>query len=134
MRTTRLKSSILAGISALMLLANGKGGSLKDITKPYTGIYKCTEARFAEQDYLNRFEEIAIELKSNGDFLLYYREKGCASKTEKGRYVYDKENKTITFEAGANGFFKRAFPLENGVLTMDIRFAEKNLILQFERD
>ncbi len=130
----KLKSSILAGISALCILfPNVRNSSLKDIVKPYTGIYQCTEAKLAEYDYLDRFDEIALELKANGEFVLYYCAKGGEKKMEKGRYTYDKENQTITLIGGANGFFKKAFPLQEGVITIETRIMEQNLKLQFTR-
>ena len=134
MKKHSIKSSVLAGISALLMLFPMGCGELKDVTKPYMGIYKCKQAKLGEYDYLDKFDELALELKGDGEFILHYQEKDGAKKTETGKYSYDKENETITLVGGAGGIFKREFPLQGGALTIDVKIAEKNLLLRFERD
>ena len=129
-----VKSSILAGIATLfMLFPSIRESSLKDITKPYTGIYQCTEARLGDNDYLDKLEELALELKTDGEFILYYAERNGERKTETGKYVYNKERKTITLIGGIGSFLKREFPLENGELIIEAPIAEKNLLIRFKQ-
>ena len=133
MKEIRLKSSLLAGLMALAFFPNFRKGELKDVAKPYLGIYECTEAKFNEEDYLNRFSYIHLELKSDETFLLHYCEKGGKKRTEQGKYTYDREKGTVTLQGGVGSFLKREFPLREGILTVVIPFGEQTLGLKFEQ-
>ena len=134
MKRTTLKSSLLAGlISLLWLFPSLRESSLTDITKPHLGVYECTEATLNDNDYLGRFSYIHLELKTEEDFILYYKEKEGEKKQETGKYSYDREKETLTLIGGANGFFKREFPLKEGILTISVRIGEQNLSLKFEQ-
>lgn len=133
MRKNVLKSSALVGVMSLLLLPNFRFGSLKEITKPYLGVYECVEAKLGEKDYLGYFEEICLELKSDGSFTLCYCEKNGEKKKEIGKYKYDPKKKTVTLIGGAGDFIKREFSLSAGVLTVTVRVGDKILNLQFEQ-
>ena len=134
MKRNTLKSSLLAGlISLLWLFPSLRESSLTDITKPHLGIYECTEAKLGENDYLDRFSYIHLELKTGEDFVLYYQEKSGEKKQEMGNYSYDREKGTLMLIGGANGCFKREFPLKEGILTIAVRIGEQNLSLTFEQ-
>ena len=134
MKNIKLKSSLVSAlISLLFLFPSFRTGSLKDITKPYLGVYECTEARLNDTDYLDKFSYIYLELKAEEEFVLHYCENGGEKKQETGKYVYDREKETLTLIGGAGGFFKREFPLKDGVLTINVRVGEQTLVLQFER-
>ena len=78
----KIKSSFLAGLFALLLTCScGGKGDLKEIAKPYLGVYKCTDARVGEREYLDRFSKLDLELKENGEFIVYYCEKGGKPQT-----------------------------------------------------
>ena len=67
----KVKSSLLAGVVTLLLACSfGGKGDLKEISKPYLGVYECTEARVGEREYLDRFSKLDLELKENGEFIL----------------------------------------------------------------
>ena len=134
MKRNTLKSSLLAGlISLLFLFPSLRESTLTDITMPHLGIYECTEAKLGDNDYLDRFSYIHLELKTGEDFVLYYQEKSGEKKQETGKYSYDREKGTLTLIGGANSFFKREFPLKEGVLTIAVRIGEQNLSLTFEQ-
>ena len=135
MKTIKLKSSILASFISLLLLFPWMGAwktsTLKDITKPYLGVYECREARLDDTDYLQSFDYIRLELKNKNRFLLSYKAKGEKGQEEKGRYAYDKENKTIAFQADAMPFIKRQFPLKDGELLITASLGDKTLHMRF---
>lgn len=130
----KLKSSLLAGIVTLLLLfPNFRTGSLTDITKPHLGVYECTEAKLGDADYLDRFSYIHLELKTENEFVLHYCQKSGEKRQESGKYSYDREKEKLTLIGGENGFFKREFPLKEGILTISVRIGEQTLSLKFEQ-
>ena len=127
----KVKSSLLAGIAALWLLYGGMAKKeLKDIAKPYLGVYECTEARLGGKEYLSRFTSLHLELKADDTFLLHYCEKGGEKHTQEGRYSYDKEKGTITLQGGG---FEREFPLSEGILTVVVPMGGQTVKLTFEQ-
>ena len=136
MKRTVLKSSALAGLISLLFLFPWlgwvKSSTLTDISKPHLGVYECKQARLGDTDILDRFSYIKLELEEE-DFTLYYQEKEGASKKETGKYRYDKEKQTLIMCADEFAFIKKEFPLQNGVLTVNIRIGEKTLCLVFEQ-
>ena len=127
----KIKSSLLAGVFALLLTCScGGKGDLKEIAKPYLGVYKCTDARVGEREYLDRFLKLDLELKENGEFIVYYCEKDGKPQTQTGRYEYDKESETLILQGGG---IKRAFPLQSGVLTVIIPIGSQTIHLKFEQ-
>ena len=127
----KIKSSLLAGLFALLLTCScGGKGDLKEIAKPYLGVYKCTDARVGEREYLDRFSKLDLELKENGEFIVYYCEKDGKPQTQTGRYEYDQESETLTLQGGG---IKRAFPLQSGVLTVVIPIGGQTIHLKFEQ-
>ena len=131
MHMKKVKSSLLAGITALWLLWGGLPKTeLKDIAKPYLGVYECTEARLGEKAWLDRFDAIHLELKEDGTFLVHYTEKGDLPHTKEGKYTYDKEKGTITLQGGG---FEREFPLSNGILTVIVPLGGQTVKLTFKQ-
>ena len=133
MKKISLKSSLLAGIfSLLLLLPSFLQGDLKDITKPYLGVYECIEATLNGEDFLDKYDYISIELKDNGKFLLYMREAGKKQRKMTGKYTYDREKQEFRVN-GSGNVFKRKFTLQEGVLNVYLQIGSKNLLLKFEQ-
>ncbi len=129
----KLKTSLLAGISALLLFApSWKDAELTDIAKPYLGVYECTQARLGSLDCLDRFDDIRLELKDEENFLLIYKEKGGERKKYEGKYRYDKERKVIILTDEKSGLH-REFPFEQGILTVTFPVGRQSFVIQFEK-
>ncbi len=129
----KLKSSILAGLSSLLLFApSWKDSKLTDISKPYLGIYECTQAHLGDTDCLERFADLRLELKDEENFLLVYKEKGGTRKKVEGKYRYDKERKVLVATDEKEGL-QREFPFEEGKLTVTFPVGRKTFVMQFER-
>lgn len=122
-----MKSCILAGIAALVFFLPA---TLKEITKPYLGVYECKEAKLAGDDYLENFEKITLELKADGEFILLFQEKGGKERREKGKYTYDSERGVLTL---IGGNMKREFPLKEGVLRFQLPLGGRWLSVVFEQ-
>lgn len=128
-----LKSSILAGLFSLLLLfPNFWKGDLKDIAKPYLGVYECKEATVNGKDFLDEYEYIHLELKTDGKFIVHLCENGKKKKDISGKYVYDREKGEFRV-LGVGNVFKRNFSLKEGVLHVYLQLGKKNLLLKFEQ-
>ena len=123
-------------MGALLLAISFSGcdkTSLKDITNPQLGIYECTQATVNGKDYLDYFNAVTLELKTEDEFILHYEGKRGVKGEEKGKYRYDREKETLTiFCDGENGF-ERRFPLVDGVCNIYLQLGGKNVSLRFER-
>ena len=134
MKKLKIKSSLLVGAGVLLFsFSNVKTGELTDIAKPYLGVYDCTQAQWNEEDKLALFDDLKLELKDKGEYVLYYKEKGKKTKKVKGKYRYDKERKSITLCLPNGPCIRRNFPLQKGVLTITVPYKNNTLHLQFEQ-
>lgn len=134
MKNVKLKSSLLAGITALLFfLPSGRGGALPDITRPYLGEYECKSARLGQKDLLDGFKYVKLELKADNTFLVSYKTENGESGKETGKYSYDREREEITLTIDKNRAYKRKFPLKKGVLTVDVAIGGQRLVLSFEQ-
>ena len=125
---------MLVGLVTLFFsLPNFKKGDLKEIAKPHLGIYECKIARIGEEDYLERFSYIRLELKDGGKYELTYREKQTAEKRKTGKYRYDEQRETLTLYLDELGIVKKEFPLKKGILSVQVALGEKSMLLQFEQ-
>jgi hypothetical protein len=127
----RVNSSLLVGLMTLLsVLPNARKGEMKDVTKPHLGFYQCTEAKLDARDLSSYFDKIDLELRADETFVLHYCEKNGNSRTETGRYQYDREKGTITlFGAG----LQKSFPLQKGVLIVTVSIGKETLTLKFEQ-
>ena len=135
MKKTVLKSSLLAGVAALLFsFSTFKNGSLTDITKPYTGVYECKSATLGDKEYLDEFSYIRLELNADNTFSLYYCPKNGKAKEQTGKYRYNKEKGTIQFSLGTNGELKREIPLKKGEISFTLPLGAKTLIMRFAQN
>ncbi len=128
-----LKTSILAGISSLLLFISCvKDSELTDIAKPHLGVYECTQAQLGSLDCLEHFSDVRLELTDEENFTLFYKEKRSERKKVEGKYRYDKERSLLVMEDEKAGFY-REFPLEKGKITVSLPVGGKLLVMLFER-
>ena len=136
MKRIKLKSSILAGGCTLVALFPNllaKGGDLKQISKPYLGVYECKSAQLGKTDLLAEFSHIHLELKDGGEFVLHYGDKDGKKSKSSGKYVYDYKTQTITLQFTDGKCFQREFPLRNGQILVSFPLGERQLQLIFEQ-
>ena len=136
MKTIKLRSSLLVGICVLLAAFSNffalKNSSLKEISKPYFGVYECERARFGDKDLLLNYAKLTLELQRGGVFTLHYCENNGREGEMQGRYSYDEKTQTITFQAEPLKGLKREFTLRKGVLTLSFPILDKQLCLIFK--
>ena len=95
----RIRSSLLVGLLSLSL-ANGwaKEGKLTEISRPYLGEYTCETIIFDGADKLGDFEYFKLEICSDGQMKLSFKEKGRKDKTLFLSYEYDEKKKEFNPE------------------------------------
>lgn len=111
-----------------------KDGGIKDIVKPYIGVYTCQSARLDDDDFLCYFKKVTVELKEDGSFVLTASPKIGRRISFGGEYAYDKD---------ADGFFLRAnvkkelpegrMEIKKGKLYIRVRYGEKFFFACFTR-
>ena len=70
--------------------------TLPDLSKPYTGMYECTELTLGGEDALGRFDYVRLELKGDETFALMYRTAEGSEGGLDGEYTMDLERGEIT--------------------------------------
>ena len=134
LKTVKMKTSLCSVIACLLFcFPSIKSGSIKDITKPYLGEYQCQSATLGEQDYMQNFAYIKIELLPDNTFNLHYKAKDGRQGAQSGTYAYDEEKKSITFSLGGKEEWKRCFPLDKGTLTLTFPVGTQTFCMQFQR-
>ncbi len=110
MKRLKIRSSLLVGLVALLFsFPNIQKGELKDIAKPYLGVYECTDAKLSDEDLLTRFDDLKLELKDKGEYVFYWKEKGGKTRKIRGKYRYDKDGETITLHVRDSRILRREF-------------------------
>ena len=95
-------------------------GSLKDISRPYAGMYVCKELSLGGRDMRGDFEEITLELKQDGSFVLLYETKEGNRGGYNGTYGLDSEKGEISLTARQGKRDKSfTFPYRNGTIYID---------------
>ena len=129
----KIRSCFGAGLFALWLACTPIKGSLKEITKPYLGVYECKSILLAGKEFLTNDQRIALELKKNGVFTLYYKNVDEEAQTLEGKYRYDEKTHCIQFLWEDKNVFKQSFPIENGQIILQYQFGTCSYKAIFEQ-
>ena len=86
-------------------------GSLKSITRPYIAQYECIEAKFGEENYLEKFDYIKLTLKDKENMEICYKLKNSE------RTIVKSKQSTI---------------IENGKFTISKSIGGKQLVMKFK--
>jgi hypothetical protein len=105
--------------------------SIKDITKPYLGVYEAKEIYFNGKDKSKDYKNLTVELTANNEFILRYRDKKGKTAVKKCKYVYDDATGAIRLKE-ARGLLgaKNKISLEKGEMNVFVRFGKRNLKLK----
>ncbi len=117
----------------LLTFSGLREGTLTDITKPYLGEYECKSATLGNEEYVDEFSYIILDLKADETFVLRYKTKNKMKGEEKGEYSYDKEKETITLTLGEKSQFKREFSLKKGRICIEFPVGAKLFVMRFEQ-
>ena len=97
--------------------------SLPDLSKPYAGMYECTELTLGGEDALDRFEYVRLELKGNETFALSYRTAEGNEGGVDGEYKMDLERGEITLpKKMLLRTVSHTFAVEKGTIYGDMNF------------
>ena len=111
-----------------------RSGNLKEITKPYLGVYECTQAKFGSKDVKSEFKSLTVELTSGGEFCLRYALKNGLRDERCCKYSYDEKTGEIILSPDflPKEIFgkKNKVVLKDGTITAFIRFGRKNLVMK----
>ena len=110
----------------------GEMGSLKDISKPYTGLYECKTLSIGGRDMTDTFESVTLELKGDGSYEIFYRTTTGKEGGYEGEYTLDEERKEITFSARKGARQQSfTFPYEKGAVYIDYNLMGSLLHAEF---
>lgn len=116
------------------LLGAKKTGSVKEITKPYLGVYQCEKILVGGEDRTKKFKVLELELKENGDFYMRGKEKIGKRFQQKGSYLLDEESGEFQIKSdGKIPLKKIEGKYEKGKITVTACLGRKMLVLVFSR-
>lgn len=106
--------------------------SLTDISRPYTGEYRCEKLIFGGKEQKERFEFIKLNLDYGGNFELTYKDNEGNEGGFEGEYDVSEEKEEITFR-GKMGLrtAEHTFPMEKGAILVDFNFGGRLLHAEF---
>ena len=128
------KSFVLGCVLFFSPMQAALPNTLTEITRPYLGMYECKQLLMDGESKLEDFKSIKIELKSNGQMLLYFEDRKGQKGKASAEYEYDEKSQTITVytSVGAQKL-KRTFPLKNGELFVHLIYETRTVTLKFEQ-
>lgn len=131
-RTCLAQMSVSADESIVQIKS---GDSLKEIAKPYLGVYECEWLYFGGEDKKDIFEYLRVELKTKDELVLTYKLKDGDTGKVPLSYKYDFDEKMLRV-SGQWLLLKidRKFPLKNGEITVVMNLFGKLVNVKFSRN
>ena len=109
-----------------------ESSSLRDISKPYVGEYKCRKLQLGGESALERYQYVNLELTYEGSFKLSFLDTDGNEGSYEGAYKISEEDGEILLLASSGGEEKKfIFPYEKGKILMREQFNEKLLFAEF---
>lgn len=133
-KTRTCPTQITASATEIPVKTN-PNDSLKEIAKPYLGVYDCKWLYYGSEDKKDIFEYLRVELKSKGELLVSYKLKNGESGKVPLSYEYDFDEKILRV-TGQWLLLKidKKFPLENGEITVVMNLFGKLVNVKFARN
>ncbi len=108
-------------------------GDIKSITKPYIAEYVCTEAKFGEEDLLEKYDYIKLTLLDGKQMELSYKPKDGDKKSYVCDYEVDEKTRELTADFWLLGISHREkISIENGGFTIIKTIYSKPLYMKFQ--
>lgn len=127
-----LAVQVVIGICAITGCNMNEMSSLKDISRPYVGEYKCRKLQMGGEDELKNFEYIKLELDYSGTFQVSSQDLNGKEDFYDGTYKISEEEATVTLSSKAGGKEQSfVFPYEKGKVIIQLHFNEKLLYAEF---
>ena len=110
-----------------------KAGSLKTITRPYIAQYECVSATYGDDNLLDKFDYIEVNLADKKELELIYKLKNGNRNVITTTYEFNPETRELSAEIGVFGYkFKQSTKIENGKFTVTKTIGKKLLVMNFE--
>ncbi len=129
-----MKKIVCALALACMFLFTGcnveEMSSLREISRPYAGEYKCKKLTLGGENMLASFRFLKLELAQDGTFTFKYEDVGGG----RGEYAgeYEMGESSVTFRTLSGGEEKKfVFPYEKGTVHLELPFGGKLLLAEF---
>ncbi len=107
-------------------------GSLFDISHPYTGVYRCEYVKLGDENLLDQFDYITLELKGDGLYKLSFRQKDGVKGAYRGHYHLDTENNLFTIHEKIFGkHIEKSFRIENGAIDITVLYGDREFAVRF---
>lgn len=107
--------------------------TLKDVSRPYAGEYKCKRLMLGGEDMLERFSFIKLDLDYFGQFTLSFADPAGGEGEYGGAYRIDEGR--ITLKSAAGGEEKTfVFPYEKGAVRMELLLGNELLYAEFRTE
>lgn len=108
--------------------------TLTQITKPYLGMYECTQLLLDGENKLDEFKYIKIQLKHDGDLVFTFLDKKGMKGESSAQYEYDEDRQALAVYSSLGGKkLKREFPLKNGEIFVHIIYETKTIMMKFQQ-
>lgn len=121
--------SLLGGLSFALLLTGcdvDEMSTLKDLSRPYVGEYRCKRLELGGEDVLKEYKAVKLDLGQDGSYRLFYRRADGGTGEHSGTYSMKEERIRLT-SAGSS----YEFPYQNGAVRIESLFAGKLLYAEF---
>ena len=132
-KKVKMRSFFGTGLLALWLTVAPLKGDIKEITKPYLGVYECKSIQIADQELLSKEQKVVLELKKKGVFTLYYQTADGNIRRLDGKYKYEEKTQQIQLLWEGNNFFKQRFPIKNGKIIFQYQLGTRLYRAIFEQ-
>lgn len=110
-----------------------KESSLKDLTKPHTAHYKCTEATLGGENILEKYDYIEMVLIDNEKTEFIYKQKDSKRRSVEGKYSFDGNSRELTADFGILGYnFAEPAKIGQGEITITKAFGGKQFFMKFK--
>ncbi len=108
--------------------------SLKDISAPYTGQYYCEEARWGEDNLLEKYDEITLILVDKQNMQFIFKPKDGKKNIIEGNYTFDSNTNTLSGTIAILGMpTSGSVILENGQFCIVKNLFGKTLYMKFSK-
>lgn len=132
----KLSLLILLCLLSLLILPScdaREAGSIKTLTNSYIAQYECTEAHLGDENILDKFDYIIINLKDKKKLELIYKPLNGDKRVIESEYTFDNTTHELTAEIGILGYsVKQSTKIEHGKFTVCKQFGGKELIMKFK--
>lgn len=113
---------------------NKSNDFLKEIAKPYLGVYECKRLYYGSENKKDIFEYLRVELKSKGELLVTYKLKDGENGKVPLSYEYDFQEKQLRV-TGQWLLLRidKKFPLKNGEINVVMNLFGKLVNVTFSK-